>query len=343
MGRDDMGIGTNISHWLSQSRLDHEQRKTFFTRDDVRQLADWGFDHLRLPIDESVMYDQADQADPRAWAFMDRAIDWASEAGMKVIVDLHILRGHHFHEDLPALFTDDAAVARFVTIWRELADHPADRPTDAVAFELLNEPKAPDNASWNRVWREAYQAIRATQPDRTIVIGPNHYQIAPNAPDLAIGDDGPQIVSFHFYGPMAVTHYRASWAPPLDEYDGPVRYPGQPIADADLADATPAVRRMMSETDANQPFDPNAMRALIEPALKLRERTGVRLHCGEFGCRTIVPLETRRRWYGDLIGLFVEHEIGYANWDYRGGFGLIDADGNPTGVLEIITQSARPR
>jgi aryl-phospho-beta-D-glucosidase BglC (GH1 family) len=42
--------GTNISHWMSQSRRRGTERRAFFTRDDVRRIADWGFDHIRLPM-----------------------------------------------------------------------------------------------------------------------------------------------------------------------------------------------------------------------------------------------------------------------------------------------------
>jgi endoglucanase len=44
--------GTNISHWLSQSRARGAERRAWFTEDDVQRIAGWGFDHIRLPIDE---------------------------------------------------------------------------------------------------------------------------------------------------------------------------------------------------------------------------------------------------------------------------------------------------
>ena len=47
--------GTNISHWLSQSRNRGDQRRTWFTREDVAFLAGLGFDHLRIPIDEELI------------------------------------------------------------------------------------------------------------------------------------------------------------------------------------------------------------------------------------------------------------------------------------------------
>ena len=63
--------GTNLSHWLSQSRRRGAERRAFFTAADVRRLADWGFDHLRLPVDEEQLWtpdgrcEEDDQRDGR--------------------------------------------------------------------------------------------------------------------------------------------------------------------------------------------------------------------------------------------------------------------------------------
>lgn len=51
--------GTNISHWLSQSDRRGDARREFFTQDDVRYLAGLGFDHLRIPVDEEQLFDEA--------------------------------------------------------------------------------------------------------------------------------------------------------------------------------------------------------------------------------------------------------------------------------------------
>ena len=57
--------GTNISHWLSQSNQRGQARKTFFTAEDVKRIAGWGFDHIRLPIDEEQMWDDHGQEGAR--------------------------------------------------------------------------------------------------------------------------------------------------------------------------------------------------------------------------------------------------------------------------------------
>ena len=61
----------------------------------------------------------------------------------------------------------------------------------------------------------------------------------------------------------------------------------------------------------------------IQKAKKL----GLPLYCGEFGIITGPPREDMLRWYQDMIDLFEENGIAYANWNYKSGsFGLIDSD-----------------
>jgi len=40
--------GTNIAHWLSQSKKRGEERASFITEKDVQYIKSAGFDHIRL-------------------------------------------------------------------------------------------------------------------------------------------------------------------------------------------------------------------------------------------------------------------------------------------------------
>ncbi len=114
--------GVNISHWLSQSRLTTEERFKYFTRDDVRRIAGWGLDHIRLPIDESVMWDEDGERQDVHFDLMNQALDWCEVAGVRVIVDLHILRSHYFNSDEePTLYNNPRAVAKWCDLWRDLS------------------------------------------------------------------------------------------------------------------------------------------------------------------------------------------------------------------------------
>lgn len=326
--------GTNISHWLSQSNARGQQRKSFFTEEDVKRIAAWGFDHIRLPIDEEQMWSDSGAREAEAWDLMNSALDWSHNAGLNVIVDLHILRSHYFISATePKLFTDPAEEKRFADLWVDLSKGLGTRSTDRVAYELMNEAVATNPDDWNRVAHAAFGAIRQREPNRTIVLGSNRWNSALTFDQLKIPDDRNQILTFHYYLPMLITHYTASWSP-CGPYTGPVNYPGKQVSDADLAKQTPEIRKMVEPM--NEPYDRNRMIADLAQPLSARKKTGLPLYCGEFGVYEKCPAEPRMRWYKDFISVLNELNIGWGNWDYKGSFGIVTREGKTTGVAEAM-------
>ena len=44
--------GVNLGGWISQfDKYDHDHFDTFITRDDIKNIASLGFDHVRVPAD----------------------------------------------------------------------------------------------------------------------------------------------------------------------------------------------------------------------------------------------------------------------------------------------------
>ncbi len=51
--------GINLGGWLSQcSEYTESHYNSFIKEDDIRNIADWGLDHVRLPIDYNVIEDE---------------------------------------------------------------------------------------------------------------------------------------------------------------------------------------------------------------------------------------------------------------------------------------------
>ena len=333
----EIGRGTNISHWLSQSEARGEERRKRFGRDDSARLAGLGLDHLRLPIDEEQMWAEDGTREAEAWDLLNQGLDWCEEDGMRAVVDLHILRCHHFNADREgkSLFSDPQAAAHFADCWRDLSDGLGARSNDRVAYEILNEPVADDPADWNRVLRGPYDAIRAAEPDRVIAIGSNRWSSAATYPDFAppTGDRNVVLV-VHFYNPMLITHYTAPWCKGLGDYHGPIQYPGRPVPEDALEALEPELREHIGAM--NQHFDVGVMAESLEPALKKAGEMGLPLWCNEFGVIAAAPDDIRRAWYGDFLTVLDKHNIAGANWDFRGGFGLFDKDCNPTVVVDAL-------
>jgi len=336
--------GTNISHWLSQSEHRGSERRTYFTADDVHRIADWGFDHIRLPIDEVQMWDDCGAQEAEAFDLLDQAIDWCQQAGLKTVVDLHILRSHFFNQSAePPLFSDPAEAVRFADLWRQLSVRLASRDEDQVAYELMNEPVAQDAADWNRVAMAGFEAIRQREPNRTIVLGSNRWSSVTTFDLLEVPDDANTILTFHFYHPMLITHHQAFWCPEGRMYAGPIQYPGRPIPKEHLAEAkVPEGSRLVSLNlaELNKPYNRDSMVADLTRPLAVARRCGLPLYRGEFGVINLSPQPVREAWYADLISVFDEYGIAWANWDYKGDFGIVDREnGLSTGIAEVMLNS----
>lgn len=305
----------------------------FFSADDIQRCADLGCDHIRFPITESIMWDETGSRIPAAWDVMNEFITWCLDRDLRVIADLHTLRSHHFNNPERPLFTDPGEPERFAGLWRDLSAGLKDWPPDKVAYELMNEAVAEDAADWNRVYKAPYRALRELEPDRVIVLGSNRWNQAQTFDELEIPEsDSNLLLTFHYYNPMQITHYKASFVAGCAAYDGPIQYPGQPISDADIMTVPEDVRPEAIEH--NRYGDASVMEADLAQPLAARERTGYPVFCGEFGVISNTPRDIAARWARDFRTVLEAHNIPWTVWCYRGGFGIYDNDGNPTGVHE---------
>lgn len=329
--------GTNISHWLSQSNDRGEARKRRFTREDAARLADLGFDHLRLPIDEEQMWTANGAREPEAWDLLNEGLDWCEEFGLRAIVDLHILRSHHFNTGCKLLFSDPAAPEQWADLWRDLSKELRPRALDQVAYELMNEPVAEDADDWNRVLRAPYAAIRELEPERMIAIGSNRWNHVASYPEFAPPENDPNLLLvFHFYNPMQITHYMAYWVKGMCDYRGAIQYPGRPVPEEELEKLSPELRERIEEV--NEPYDRAVMEASLQPALDKAQQMGLRLWCNEFGVISKAPDAIRKAWYLDFIAVLEKHNIAWTNWDMRGDFGLFDKNNEDTVVVQSLLQ-----
>lgn len=314
--------GVNISHWLSQSVRRGAERAAFFTEADVAFIASLGYDHIRLPVDEEQLWNEAGARHRSAFDLLHDAIRWAEAHGLRVVVDLHILRAHHFNQEERLLWFHPAEQERFVSLWLDLSAALRAHPNHLVAYELMNEPVAEDPDDWNRLVARTMAALRPLEPERKIVIGSNRWQSVNTFDALRVPPNDPHIIlSFHFYEPFLLTHHRARWTR-IRDYEGPVAYPG-PIIDATTFAAVDAeTRRTIAPyVDA---FDRASLETMLEQPLRFAREHDLPLYCGEWGCLPTVPEEARMRWYADARSILEARDIAWANWDYKGGFGIVD-------------------
>lgn len=323
-----LGRGVNISHWLSQRNPEEPKPTAWFSELDAAFIKASGFDHIRLPVDEQVLWDDAGKRREQEWLRLHAALSWCQRQALRILVDLHVVRSHYFNAAFQGrenpLWKDESEQARLADLWRKLSGELKTYPVEAVGYEILNEPVSPDTETWNRILNRVHTAIREKEPDRTIVIGSNMWQKVHTVPELRLPADDPNIVvSFHYYEPGMITHYRSSWTA-LREYDGPVNYPGVPYpAECLPKEPSEDLRTLLEE--GNRYYDRDVIRREVSAAVDHIRSLGLTPYCGEWGCLLLAPRAIRLAWCHDVASVLAELKVGWSIWDYKGGFALVDA------------------
>lgn len=319
--------GVNLSHWLSQD-FGWAPKYTYISENDIRFIDSIGYDHVRIPIDEQEMWDSAGIPVREAFKNLSNCLGWCAKYDLRAIVDLHIIRAHHFNAENDGsrntLWVDSMAQENFVSLWIKLSDTLHRYSNKMIAYEILNEAVAPDHEDWNKLMNKTVAAIRMQEPERVLVIGPNMWQIAPNLQYLKLPEgDRNIILSFHTYTPLAFTHYKADWTQ-IKYYKGPVHYPGQIISTEDYKKYIDTTNRALLDqtSDALEIFNKQRLIEVFKEGLGYAKSKNLQLYCGEFGCMPTVDRKERLLYYSDMISAFEENGIAWCNWEYKGDFGI---------------------
>lgn len=341
--------GVNLGGWLSQYRsYDHEHFRTFITRRDIEQIAGWGFDHVRLPVDYPVLESDDSPGVYRedGFRYIDACMEWCQLAGLGVVLDLHRAPGYSFTHTLRSetlhlntLFTSETDQQRFISLWQAIVSRYRDVSVPVI-FELLNEVVLPDSGPWNRLVHRTVEAIRAISPRSCIMVGSNRYNAASELSNLELLDDPNVCYTFHFYEPLLFTHQKAPWVRVAMEYDQPLEYPGSFVGLKEFLQRAPEYRAAY-EWLVDRPLDRELLRAFLQPAHDFVRETGRELYCGEFGVIDHADPGSRRRWHADMLALLREDGIGWAVWSYKQmNFGLVDGAGEVVDplLIDVLSQ-----
>ena len=117
---------------------DFEHFDTYITEEDVRNIAGFGMDHIRLGFDQIVLEESEGVYRERTFRLIDDFVGWCEKAHVNVVLNLHKAVGNYcdIKEDV-SLMDDEGLQDRFVALWLEFERRYHDKPE--VAFELLNE------------------------------------------------------------------------------------------------------------------------------------------------------------------------------------------------------------
>lgn len=314
---DGYMAGVNLGGWLSQTRnMTKEHFDAFITEKDIRQIASWGMDHVRLPIDYMLLEEDHNPFcyKEEGFAYIEQCIGWCEKYHLNIILDLHRAAGYAFHSlNENRLFEDSTLQQRFISLWQEFAKRFLSYGTNVV-FELLNEIVEPNSDRWNSLSRRAVEGIRGIDPNRVIILGGNHYNSVNTLQELEPIEDKNLVYTFHFYEPHIFTHQKAGWEPLLKDLEFVVPYPSNQ-EDYERYLAKP--EEFKQKYSFEETIDREYLRRFLQPALTFAEERKVRLYCGEYGVIENAPMDSNLRWHSDYCELMKEYGIGRAVWSYK--------------------------
>ncbi|MBN2023956.1 MAG: cellulase family glycosylhydrolase [Pirellulales bacterium] len=274
-----------------------------FAESDFDWMTEWGFDFVRLPMDYRCWTDRdaPDRLDAAVLKQIDQAVQWGEKYGVHVSLNLHRAPGYtvaHPPERLN-LWKDEEAQKQFDFQWAHFAKRYQGVPSKRLSFDLVNEPANVDAASYARVCRRVVAAIRREDAERLVICDGLDWARTPvfELVDLAVAQ------STRGYDPMALSHYGAAWM----WNKGRWAKPTWPLVQDKKTIDREALRRER-----------------IEPWQKLAKQ-GVGVHVGEWGAFNKTPHDVALAWMRDFLGLWKEAGWGWALWNFRGGFGILDS------------------
>jgi aryl-phospho-beta-D-glucosidase BglC (GH1 family) len=293
--------------------------------DDLRWMADWGFDFVRLPMaypryldfdrSKQITKDDFYKIDTKVADEIEKLVYMAHKHGLHVSLNLHRAPGYcinaGFYEPFN-LWKDKEAQDAFNYHWGMWAERFKNVSRDKISFDLLNEPAYREDMNdqfskssalpgelYRMVAKGAADAIRAATPDRLIIADGNNVgnDVIPELFDLDMGQ------SCRGYYPHYVSHYQAGWV---------------------WKDPSQAPMPVWPGTIDGKYFSREKLEEYYKPWIDLVSK-GIGVHCGECGCWKKTPHDIFLAWFGDVIDILTTNGIGYALWNFRGDFGILDS------------------
>ncbi len=337
----DIRSGVNISSWISQvsTRPKGYSTKDFFTETDLKRLGELGFDHIRLPVDESQLFTTDGKFIPETLQLIHDAVGWCKENDMRVVLDLHILRSHYFNDKQNmSLWTDAREQNKLIDLWMKITDEFGNYPNGLLAYELLNEPVPPAPEVWNDLSARLINEIRKKEKERTLIFGGGEHNSVKSLQTLTVPENDPNLMLvFHFYTPHLLTHYKAPWMR-LRDLDIPLHYPGQLVQDADADTLQNKIHKDIVNY-FNGLYNKEILLERMSIAFNKSKETGLKLYCSEFGCISFTEKEIKEKWFGDVVSILNENNVAGAVWGYKAGFGIFNNDGTIADreIINILT------
>ena len=325
--------GLNLGGWISQykrymGRGNHLEEYT--TRRDLERIAQWGFDHVRLPFDYDVLEPDEHPYVYReeGFAYIDRCLEWCEACGLNMVLDFHLAPDQNIYPpSVPnPLFRDAPGTQRYRALWRAIARR-YKGVGGRLIFDLLNEAIDPNSFYYNRFYTRTVAEIRQEDANRPLLVGGIDYNSVFALRELALLDDPLVAYSFHFYEPFQFAAQHAPWCADIMPYKQDLHFPGDFGELKRFLDEHPEHARRFGMFVWRHD-DPALLEELLLDAILFKQDTGKELYCGEYGVINLAPEEDKERYLTALVDLLNRCDIPHACWCYKEcDFGLVNFEG----------------
>ena len=275
-----------------------------FVENDFAWIAELGCNFVRLPMDYRCWIDGGDWTKIREETLKesDVAVAFGEKHGVHVCLNFHRAPGYTVAQPAEAknVWIDEEARNVCAMHWERFAERYKGVPNERISFNLFNEPGMLSPDLYRKTVERMLEAIRKHDPERLVICDGRLWGCAAPAELVGLG----VTAATRGYNPMKLTHYKASWVGGADAYP----LPSYPLQDGSILWDKEQLRRQD-----------------IEP-WKALEAQGMGVMVGEFGAFNQTPHKVVLDWLRDLMSLWKEAGWGWAMWNFRGSFGILDSD-----------------
>lgn len=313
--------GFNLLDFFS----DHPDRGRHTKPEYIQWIADWGFDFVRIPISypsylsidrtRAIRPDEVLNFDEGRLEKVDELVQRCIDHGLHVSLNLHRAPGFCINAGFVEpynLWKDQEALKAFCAHWEMWSKRYQGISKKKLSFDLVNEPFQREDPNdqhspggpvnvldYHRVAEAALETIKSVKESR-IVIADGNGGGGIAVPELADLDLSQSCRGYH---PFPISHYKAGWVYKDPENIPPVSWPLE------------QGEKVLSIDSIREYYAP--WKALIEQ--------GVGVHCGECGCYNKTPHDVFLNWFGDILTVLGENQIGFGIWEFSGAFGVMNS------------------
>ncbi|MFQ3610830.1 MAG: cellulase family glycosylhydrolase [Fimbriimonadales bacterium] len=286
------------------NRFGLEWSNTPFEERDFEWIAELGFNFVRLPLDYRIWTDKANpyRLDEAILRELEGVVRWGEKYRIHIQMNFHRAPGYTVASPPEPFSVWSDAEARKLCIhhWSEFAKRFQGVPARQLSFNPFNEPANVDAKPHRETVEQVVEAIRKIDPNRLIVCDGRDWGMTPAEEllDLKVAQ------ATRGYQPFRLTHYRAEWVQGSDQWEKPTEYPLR---------------------EGNTVYDRKQIWEQFYVPWKRLEGREVGVMVGEFGAYNQTPHTVVLAWMRDLLSLWKEAGWGWALWNFRGPFGIIDS------------------